>query len=109
MTLEEYKTIGEKYDLAYDDYDECFFIKNNMGNYRFVVSTFKGAHTGGVAWVYYECDYSKVDYTIFTSNTYCTSWDAKGFEEQLKLFFRNYKKAQIEVKTIELEKDFTND
>ena len=109
MTLEEYKIIGEKYDLEYDDYDECFFIKNNRGDYRFVVASFKGAHTGGVAWVYYECDYSKIDYTIFPGNTYCTSLDAKGFEEQLKLFFRNYKRALIEVKTIELEKDFAND
>lgn len=108
MTLEEYKTIGEKYDLVYDK-SGCLYIKNNRGDYRFVVAAFKGAPTSGVAWVYYECDYSKMDYTIFTTNNHCSSWDAKGFEEQLKLFFRNYKKAQIEVKTIELEKDFAND
>lgn len=43
MTLDEYKRIGEKYELEYSDYEECFFSKGHKGDYRFVVSIFKGA------------------------------------------------------------------
>lgn len=109
MTLEEYKIIGEKYDLEYDDYSESFFIKGHSGDYRFVVSSFKGAPTGGMAWVFCEFVCSNLRKTIYTDNTHCSSLNAKGFEEQLNLFFRNYKKALIELKTRELEKDFVND
>lgn len=109
MTLDEYKRIGEKYELEYDDYAECFFSKGHRGDYRFVVSSFKGAPTGGIAWVYCEFVYSESSKTIYSDYTHCSSLNAKGFEEQIKLYFRNYKKALIKVKTMELEKDFKND
>ena len=109
MTLDEYKRIGEKYDLEYSDYDECFFSKGHNGDYRFLVSRFKRAPTGGIARVFCELVYSESSKTIYSVFTHCTSLNAKDYEEQLKLYFRNYKKALIKVKTMELEKDFVND
>lgn len=109
MTLDEYKRIGEKYELEYDDYTECLYIKGHRCDYRFVVSSFKGTPAGGVACVYCEFVYSNLSKTIYPDTKHCTSFNTKGFEEQLNLFFRNYKKALIKVKTMELEKDFVND
>lgn len=109
MTLDEYKRIGEKYDLEYDYYTECLFSKGHRSDYRFVVATFKGAPTGGIAWVFCEFVYSESSKTIYSDNTHCSSLNAKVFEEQIKLYFRNYRKALIKVKTMELEKDFGND
>lgn len=108
MTLEEYKRIGEKYNLEFFEYDNSFFLKGYTTSYnlRYQVTQFKGAETSGFGCVFCECIISNLDHSIYPSSKYCSTLNAKGFEEQLKLFFRNYKKAQIEVKTMELEKDF---
>ena len=103
MTFEEYKRIGEKYNLEFFEYDNCFYLKG------FQVTEFKGDETGGFGCVYCDCVISNIDHSIYPSCKHCSSLTAKGFEEQIKLFFRNYKKALIELKTMELEKDFEND
>lgn len=108
MTLEEYKSIGEKYDLVYDDYEECLFLKGKNGDYRFVVSSFKGDKNDGIGGVYRECVISNIDHSVYPI-AYYSSVDPKVFEDFIKGFFRNYKKALIVVKTMELEKDFKND
>ena len=110
MTLEEYKRIGLKYGLEFCEYDNCFYLKGHAANYNglYLVTTFKGAGTGGLGGVSCDCAISNIDHSIYPSNHY-SSLDPEGFEGLLKLFFRNYKKALIEVKTMELEKDFVND
>lgn len=105
MTLDEYKRIGVKYDLVYDDYYDCLFLKGKNGDYRFVVSSFKGDKTDGIGGVYRECIISNIDHSIYPT-AYYSSLDPKIFEDFLKVFFCNYKKALIVVKTMELEKDF---
>ena len=110
MTLEEYKRIGEKYGLEFCDYDNCFYLKGYAASYNslYLVTDFKGAETGGLGGVFCECIISNIDHSIYPTSRY-SSLEPKGFEELLKLFFRNYKKAQMKLKTMELEKDFEND
>ena len=107
MTFEEYKRIGEKYNLEFFEYDNCFYLKGYTTSYNLLyqVTEFKGDETGGFGCVFCECVISNIDNSIYPGK-HCSSLTAKGFEEQIKLFFRNYKKALIELKTRELEKDF---
>lgn len=108
MTFEEYKRIGEKYNLEFFEYDNCFYLKGYTTSYNLLyqVTEFKGDENGGFGCVFCECVISNINHSIYPSGKHCSSLTAKGFEEQIKLFFRNYKKALIELKTRELEKDF---
>lgn len=109
MTLEMFISIGKKYALLeYCDYNECFYLKGCIDNEMYRITAFKGAPTGGLACTYCDCEIDS-DNHIFTENKYYSSLDPEGYEQQLKLFIRNYKKAQIEIKKKELNKDFTNE
>ena len=109
MTLEMFISIGKKYELLeYCDYSECFYLKGCMDNGLYRITEFRGAPTGGFACTYCDCEIDSVN-RIFTGEKHYSSLDPEGYEQQLKLFIRNYKKAQIEIKKKELNKDFTNE
>lgn len=75
MTLDQFKSIGNKYNLFYDK--EMLYFKPNTRHAQNVVALYG---INGVAQVYTECVFNS-NYEIETSDDYCEVVNVNYFEK----------------------------
>lgn len=107
MTKEEYIEIGKKYNLDYCIFNNSFYFSGKAKTFDNVwkITEYKGRfmHSGYVN-VYNQCIIEDGD---IITNTNCeNAYNKDEFEKALQKFQKSYKKALIELKKCQIEKDF---
>ena len=99
MTLDQFKSIGNKYNLFYDR--EMLYFKPYTRRAQNVVALYRA----GIAYVYTECVFNS-DYEIETSGGSYEVVNIYSFENYIKEFLTNYKNTLVFLKKINISKDF---
>lgn len=107
MTKEEYIEIGKKFNLDYCIFNNSFYFsgkaKTFNGNWK--ITEYKGRFNYvGYANVYNQCIIE--DGVIITNTNWEKAYNKDEFEKALQKFQKSYKKALIELKKCQIEKDF---
>lgn len=113
MTRDEYISVCSKYSdyLNMTGSGACY-IKGaiTFGLYQVTDITYEDCIVDSdkiISKIWYKCCYSPVQKTIHTEARFCYYANTKEeFENKIQEFIRNYKKVQVEVKQINLNKDF---
>lgn len=102
MTLDQFKSIGDKYNLFYDK--EMLYFKSDTRHAQYVVAIYRD----GIAYVYTECVYTKCgsNYEIETFDSSYEVVNVNFFEKYIKKFWTNYKNTAIKLKKYIINKDF---
>ena len=105
MTKEEYIEIGKKYNLDYCIFNNSFYFsgKAKTFNENWKITEYKGRFNGYVV-VYNQCMIEDGD--IITNSNCEKAYNKDEFEKALQKFQKSYKKALIELKKCQIEKDF---
>lgn len=108
MSKEEYIEIGKKYNLDYCIFNNSFYFSGKAKSFNEIwkITEYKGRFNGyvGYANVYNQCIIEDGD--IITSTHYEKAYNKEEFEKALQKFQKSYKKALIELKKCQIEKDF---
>lgn len=102
MTLDEFKSIGDKYNLFYNK--EMLFFRPDFSRAQYAVAFY---YTG-IAQVYTKCDIND-NYEIETIGDCNEAENVNYFEKYIKEFWINYKNKFVSLKKIIISKDFEND
>ena len=104
ITKEEYIEIGKKYNLDYCIFNNSFYFygKAKTFNENWKITRFNGYV--GYANVYNQCI---IEDGVIITNINCeNAYNKDEFEKALQKFQKSYKKALIELKKCQIEKDF---
>ena len=112
MTKDEYISVCTKYSdyLNLTGSGDCY-IKGaiTMGLFQVTTVTYEGCIVDSnkiIGKIWYKC-YSPDKKTIQTKPDDCYYTDTKeDFEKYIKMFIENYKKAKVNLKKYEINKDF---
>ena len=100
MTLDQFKSIGNKYNLFYDR--EMLYFKPDTRRTQNIVALYRD---DGIAYVYTECVFNS-NYEIETNGDSYEVVNVNYFEKYIKEFCTNYKNTLVLIKKINISKDF---
>jgi len=110
MTIEEFKSLGSKYNLYYSRFDSTLSFKSDSTNPAFVVAFY---NEDGFVQVYPECLCVEFDtddnLEIATSGVTKVSDEIEEVETYIEEFWTNYKNTVIQFKKSRINEDFEND
>lgn len=110
MTVEEFKSLGPKYNLYYSRFDSTLSFKPDSTNPAFVVAFY---NEDGYVQVYPECLWIAIEtddnIEIATSGVTKVSDKIEDVETYIEEFWANYKNTVIKFKKTRINEDFKND